>query len=524
MLKQPVDLLISNATIYTVDCDFTVTDAMVIHEGRIVSTGTEASLRARYTPTSTTTMDGRCVYPGFIDPHSHILNYGYMLQRANLFDTASWEEVVERLVAFKETKNPEWILGRGWDQNTWADTTLPTNELLDHAFPDTPVLVTRVDGHAAVANSLALHLAGLDCNCNIEGGECIRKNGKLTGLLLDNALIKAKEAIPAVSPAAMKDALLLAEKECFSVGLTSVSDAGTETDAVMALENAHADGSLQIRVYVMLMPTEENKDRYISKGPIESDRLTIRSIKLFADGALGSRGALLLEDYSDDPGNRGLQLDNKLKLHSSCALALETGYQVNMHCIGDAAVRLALDVYEKYLPPGNDLRWRIEHAQIVDESDLPRFKKLGVIPSIQTTHATSDKGWVEERLGARISNAYRAKSLLLQHGWLPNGSDFPIEKINPIYGFHSAVTRKDKDNQPEGGFKPTEALSREEALRAMTIWAAKANFEETTRGSLEAGKWADFVVLDRDLLSVPEGDLRNAKVLATYVSGRRVFG
>jgi hypothetical protein len=523
MKKQAVHTLVRNAKIHVVDDDFNVCEAMVIHGGRIVATGPEASLRARYEPASEVDAGGRCVYPGFIDPHCHLLNYGYMLQRANLFDASSWEEVVERLVAFKKEHEPQWILGRGWDQNIWADTTLPTNELLDRAFPDTPVLVTRVDGHAAVANTLALRLAGLDRDCAIDGGECVRKNGKLTGLLLDNALGRVREAMPAISSATMKDALLLAQKECFAVGLTSVSDAGTETNAVKAMEDAHADGSLLVRVYAMLMPTEENRDRYISKGPLESDRLTVRSIKLFADGALGSRGALLLDDYSDDPGNRGLQLDGTPKLHAMCALAHAHGYQVNTHCIGDAAVRLALDVYEKYLSPGNDLRWRIEHAQIVTGSDLPRFGRLGVIPSIQTTHATSDMAWVGVRLGARASNAYRARTLLEQHGWLPNGSDFPIEKINPLFGFHSAVTRKDKDGQPAGGFHPDEALSREQALRAMTIWAARANFEEASRGSLEAGKWADFVILDRDLMTAPESELRSARVLATYSGGVAVF-
>jgi predicted amidohydrolase YtcJ len=523
MQKQAVDVLVRKAKIYTIDDGFNICEAMAIHGGRILATGTEASLRERFEPASQVDAGRRCIYPGFIDPHCHLLNYGYMLQRANLFDTASWEEVVERLVAFKRERNPEWLLGRGWDQNTWADTSLPTNELLDRAFPDTPVLVTRVDGHAAVANSLALRLSGLDRDCTMDGGECIRKNGRLTGVLLDNALDKVRKAMPAVSPVAMKDSLLSAQKECFAVGLTSVSDAGTEANAVKAIENAHADGSLLIRVYVMLLPTGENKDRYITKGPHGSDRLTVRSIKLFADGALGSRGALLLDDYADDPGNRGLQLDSTAKLHDTCALALEHGYQVNTHCIGDAAVRLALDVYQKYLVPGNGLRWRIEHAQIVDGSDLPRFRALGVIPSIQTTHATSDRLWVGERLGARVSNAYRARSLLEQHGWLPNGSDFPIEKINPLFGFHSAVTRKDKDGLPEGGFKPVETLTREQAIRAMTIWAARANFEEASRGSLEAGKWADFVILDRDLMTAPEAELRAAKVLATYVGGVSVF-
>jgi predicted amidohydrolase YtcJ len=524
MHKLAVDMLVRKAKIYTVDDGFNTSEAMVLHGGRILATGPETQLRGRYSPARTVDAGGNCIYPGFIDPHCHLLNYGYMLQRANLFDTASWEEVVERLVAFKLERNPGWILGRGWDQNTWADTSLPTNELLDRAFPDTPVLVTRVDGHAAVANSLALRLSGLDCDCTMDGGECIRKNGRLTGVLLDNALDKVRKAMPAVSPATMKDALLLAQKECFAVGLTSVSDAGTEAGAVTAIQDAHADGSLLVRVYVMLLPSVENKDRYISKGPFVSDRLTVRSIKLFADGALGSRGALLLDDYADDPGNRGLQLDNTAKLHEACALALEHGYQVNTHCIGDAAVRLALDVYQEYLESGNELRWRIEHAQIVDGSDLPRFRALGVIPSIQTTHATSDRLWVGERLGARVSKAYLARSLLEQHGWLPNGSDFPIEKINPLYGFHSAVTRKDKDGLPEGGFKPGEALTREQALRAMTIWAAKANFDEASRGSLEAGKWADFVILDRDLMTAPEAELRTAKVLATYLGGVPVFG
>jgi len=259
MYKQRVDQLISNAKIYTVDDGFTVTDSMVIHGGKILATGPETSLRERYDPASTIDAGGNCIYPGFIDPHCHLLNYGYMLQRAYLFDTASWEEVVERLVAFRKEKNPEWILGRGWDQNTWADTSLPTNELLDRAFPDIPVLITRVDGHAAVANSLALHLSGLDCDCEVEGGECIRKDGRLTGLLLDNALDKVRKAMPAISPATMKDALLLAQKECFAVGLTSVSDAGTETNAVKAMENAHVDGSLLIRVYAMLMPTKDNE-------------------------------------------------------------------------------------------------------------------------------------------------------------------------------------------------------------------------------------------------------------------------
>jgi len=271
----------------------------------------------------------------------------------------------------------------------------------------------------------------------------------------------------------------------------------------------------------MLRPTEENFAAFVARGVQVSDRLTIRSIKAFADGALGSRGALLLEPYSDDPGNAGLQLTAPERLEEICRRAAAAGYQVNTHCIGDGAVRLMLNIYGRHLEPGNDRRWRIEHAQVVADEDLAAFGARGVIPSVQTSHATSDMRWAAQRLGPRIRRAYRYQDLLRQHGWLPNGSDFPIEPVNPLLGFYAAVARKDRSGWPEGGFQMENALTREQALRAMTCWAARANFEEGDRGSLEVGKWADFVVLDRDLLQCPEPDILSARVLSTHVAGEQ---
>lgn len=519
-----VDAVVVNATIYTVDPAFGIRREMAIKDGRIVALGSEGELAEAYPSANLIDALGRFVYPGFMDPHCHFLNYGYMLQRACLFGVATWAGTVDRLAAFGAKSRSPWVLGRGWDQNLWPEKDFPTNELLDAAFPDRPVLITRIDGHAGIANSRALELAGIGLDTKLEGGDCLKRGGRLTGVLLDNALDLARAAIPPIDAATKREALLLAQRDCFGVGLTSVSDAGAECADLGAIESAQRSGELKMRVYAMLRPTKENVERHISKGPYAGERLTVRSIKMFADGALGSRGSLLLEPYSDDAGNRGLQLESDAEIGAACALAARYGYQMNIHCIGDAAVRLVLGLYSKYLSPGNDLRWRIEHAQVVDPADLGRFKALCVIPSIQATHATSDMRWAGERLGPRVANAYVYRELLEQNGWLANGSDFPIESINPILGFYAAVARKDPAGYPAGGFQRGSALTREQALRAMTIWAARANFEEATRGSLEPGKLADFVVLDRDLMAAPEGELCGAKVLATYSGGELVSG
>lgn len=521
--RQKVDLIITNATIYTVDSSFSKSNSMAIDEGKIVAIGNENEINSKYISKKTIDANKKFIYPGFIDPHCHFLGYGISLSNATLSGAKTWEEVVNRLVEHQKEFLSEWIQGRGWNQNEWDVKEFPTNELLDKAFPNNPVYIVRIDGHAAIANTLALKMAGINENTTQEGGDLIKKNGKLTGVLVDNAIELVKSIIPEVPKSIKEKALIKAQNNCFTVGLTSVSDAGLDLKDVLLIDSLQKSGALRMRIYAMLNPTQENFDYFLSKGIYSTDNLTVRSIKLYVDGALGSRGALLLQPYSDAPNTKGLQVESTEKLSSYCKNAFDAGYQVNTHCIGDAGVRLMLDIYSKYLKTHNDLRWRIEHSQVVDPQDLPRYSQYSVIPSVQTTHATSDMTWADERLGNRIKYAYAYQDLLKQNGWLANGSDFPIENINPIYGFYAAVARKDLNGQPTNGFQIENALTREQALRGMTIWAAKANFEDDFKGSLELGKWADFVILDRDLLIEQESDLPNSKVISTFVGGEPVY-
>ncbi len=523
MKPQPVDLVLKHVKAYTVDPAFRVVDALAVDQGRIVAAGSGRELLERYAPARELDGGGRVVYPGLLDPHSHFLGYGYSLANADLNGTASWEDTIARVQEHHRRHPAPWAAGRGWDQTTWPGQAFPTRDGLDRAFPDTPVLLVRVDGHAAIVNGKALALAGVDERTRVDGGELVQAQGRLTGLLIDNAIDLVRRAIPLPDRAAEERALLRGQENCFQVGLTSVCDAGLERDDVMFMDALHRTGKLKLRVYAMLAPGQGNYDQFLAKGVYATDRLTVRSVKMYADGALGSRGALLLEPYQDDPGNRGLQLASFQTLDEVCGRAAAAGYQVCTHCIGDAAVRLMLDIYARHLEPGNDRRWRIEHAQVIHPQDLPRFGQLGVVPSVQSTHATSDMRWAGERLGPRLKHAYRYRELLEQNGWLPNGSDFPVEPIDPLRGFYAAVARKDQRGYPEGGFQMENALTRRQALEAMTIWAARANFEEPTRGSLEPGKWADLVMLDRDLLEVPEEELPSARVVATFVGGEQVY-
>jgi predicted amidohydrolase YtcJ len=523
MKANKADLVLKNVTAYTVDPASSVVGCLAVKDGRIVAAGSEAQVLEGWDPGRVVDGHGAFAYPGFMDPHSHFTGYGLSLDYADLKGAGSWEEAVARLQARQERQPTPWVQGWGWDHTRWPGQAYPTRDLLDRVFPDRPALLVRTDGHAAVANGAALALAGVDAATRIDGGEFAQAGGRLTGLLIDNAIDRVRKAVPVPGRDDQVRALLAAQASCFAVGLTSVSDAGIACSLAQLMDELHRDGRLRIRIYAMLDPTEENYEHFLARGPYLTDRLTIRSVKLYADGALGSRGALLMEPYQDDPGNRGLQLTSDRQLEEVCRRAAAAGYQVNTHAIGDAAVRMMLELYGRHLPRGRDLRWRIEHAQIVADADLPLFGALGVVPSIQASHATTDMRWAAERLGPRVRTAYRYRELLAQNGWIPNGSDFPVESINPVLGFYAAVARKDVQGWPGEGFQPDNALTREQALRAMTLWAARANFEERGRGSLETGKWADLVLLDRDLMAAPEAELPGARVLATFVAGEQVF-
>lgn len=518
-----VDLIVSARHIYTMEPGFPQAESLAVDQGRVVAVGGRDDILGAYSARECLDFGSATVYPGFMDPHCHFLGYGYVLQRAQLFGAASWEEAVDRMARYAEREALPpgvWVQGRGWDQNEWQGAAFPDSRLLDAAFPLNPAVAIRVDGHAAVVNAKAREIAGIRKDTRIEGGEIRLSGGLPTGLILDKAVDRIRAIIPRPDPQTSRKALLKAQENCFKVGLSSVSNAGTEAWELGLMEDLQAEGALSIGIYAMLMPSEENLERAGRSGPRASERMTVRSFKMFADGALGSRGAFLMEDYSDDPGNRGLVTLDPAELDRVASIAYASGFQMNVHAIGDGALRLVLDAYERHLKPGEDRRWRVEHAQVVHPSDLARFRSLGVVPSIQTTHATSDMGWTEARLGrSRMSRSHPYRDLLRTSGWLANGSDFPIEKIDPLRGFRSAVFRKNDAREPPSGYRMDQALGREEALKAMTIWAARANFEEESRGSLAPGKHADFTILDADLLEDPEEMIWDARVLACAVLG-----
>lgn len=521
---QPsVDKVLYNGQIQSVDSQMSVYEAMAVKDGRIVALGASEEILKAYNASETINLEGRFVYPGFIDPHSHFVGYSLNLVHANLWMSESMEEIVERLQKHHKGINGTWLQGRGWDQNLFAIKEMPDNRLLNEAFPDIPVYIVRVDGHAAVANQKALELAGIDAHTRVEGGEVVLRNGQPNGLLIDRAMYLVSSQIPAPSLEDKVELLKKGQQNLFRVGLTSVCDAGLPKETILLLDSLQQRDELQIRVYAMLSPTEENFAYFLPRGPLSSERLTVRSIKLFADGALGSRGALMKQPYSDAPHTRGLLVDDIALMERSCALALEHNFQVAVHCIGDSAVSLMLNMFAQHLQPGNDLRWRIEHAQVVDPLEFDLFGQYNIVPSIQAIHAVSDMGWAEDRVGPqRIKGAYAFRDLMNQAGWLPNGSDFPVEHINPLYSFHAAFTRTNQQGHPAGGWYPQQLLTREEALLGMTLWAAKANFEEDTRGSLEPGKFADFVIMDADLLSVDEKLIYDLPILQTWIGGKRV--
>lgn len=524
MKNEKVDLIVKDAVIYTVDSAFSVLEAIAVKNGRIYDTGSTVEIEKKYKADTILSLKGCYIYPGWNDAHAHFVAYGLSLNQVDLMGTSSVEEIIARCKAYS-IKNPgKWITGRGWDQNDWVKKNFPNKYELDEAFPNIPVFLKRVDGHAAWVNSKALELSGVSGKSKIIGGNVKLKNGEPTGILIDNAIALVEKNIPEPGREEIIAGIIKAQDNCFAVGLTSLSDAGLSKDMVQLIDSLQQQGILKLRINTWLGPSESNFESFVETGIIQNDNLSVRTIKLYADGALGSRGARMIEPYSDDPGNKGLFVTDTGMLREYCTRALENNFQVATHCIGDAANRQVLHLYSELLDEHNDRRWRIEHAQIIHPDDFQIFEKYSIIPSVQPTHATSDMYWAEARIGkARLKGAYSYKTLLLQNGWIALGSDFPVEDINPLYGFYAAVARKDRSGYPGEGFRKEEALSRVEALKGMTIWAAKAAFEENYKGSLEKGKLADFVVLDEDIMTSDEARIPEIKVQQTFSGGHPVY-
>jgi predicted amidohydrolase YtcJ len=522
---KKVDTVVFNGVIYTVDSSFSTAQAMAIKDGVIVAVGTDAEITAAYTGQEKIDAKGQAVYPGFIDAHAHFVGYGKSLFQVDLFGTTSWEEAVERVKIFAAA-HPEltWIEGRGWDQNKWPGKKYPTNALLNTMFPNTPVVLQRVDGHAAIANQKAFDIAGVKPGQTIVGGEVETKNGVLTGVLIDNAKGLVYNSIPEVNKQTYTQWLQAAQQNCFAQGLTTVTDCGLDVSDINFIDTLQKEGKINMRLFAMLSDNPENLSAYLKRGPYKTDKLFVNGFKVYADGALGSRGACLLHAYEDRDNWTGFLLANISHYDSLASVLAASNFQMCTHAIGDSANRQILNIYNKYLQKGNDKRWRIEHAQVVNPSDFNLFGAAAVVPSVQPTHATSDMYWAAERLGNdRIKGAYAYKQLLDQNGWLPLGTDFPVEDISPFKTFLAAVGRVDAKGFPEGGFQMENALTREQTIKGMTIWAAKASFLEKEVGSLEAGKKADFIILAQDLMHVPVNKILDTKVVATFSGGKKVF-
>ncbi|HEX6573989.1 MAG TPA: amidohydrolase [Gemmatimonadaceae bacterium] len=528
------DLIVVNGNVYTVDDARPRASAFAVRNGRIVFVGSDREARFLAGP-STRVVDakGQTVIPGMVDAHAHLLGLGTSLRNVQLAGSKSYDEVIAKVVERAKTAKPgEWILGRGWDQNLWPDKKFPTHEALSRAVPDNPVVLTRIDGHAVLVNAMALKAAGITAATRDPEGGRIERNGdgSPSGVFVDNAGDLLDRVIPAPTKQQTREAILAAIAEANKWGLIGIHDAGASRSTIDIYESLAREGKYNLRNYVLISGSDTTDVRhYFNVGPrsaLYDGRIWVRSIKLYADGALGSRGAALLAPYSDDHNNTGLLLTPPAVIQRIATQALRYGFQVGVHAIGDRGNRIVLDAYDAALKvvPKADHRFRIEHSQVISLDDIPRFAKMGVIPSMQASHQTSDMRWAEARVGPqRIKGAYAWRSLLNTGVVIPNGSDFPVEEVNPLISFHSAVSRQDASNWPPGGWYPEQVMTRDEALKAMTIWAAYAGFQEKTMGSIAPGKYADFVILDRDIMTIPASEILSTRVSSTWLGGKRVY-
>jgi predicted amidohydrolase YtcJ len=532
--RQP-DLILHNARIYTVDARNTVAEAVAIAGDRITRVGSDRDILA-LEGASTTVVDlrGATVLPGLHDAHAHVVGLGASLQDVDLRGTRSYEEVVGRVRRRLATARPgEWIVGRGWDQNDWADKDWPTHDLLSAASPDNPVYLTRVDGHAGLANRKAIETANLTrSTTDPAGGRIIRSaDGEPTGVVIDTAESLVTARIPPVAPEQLEDQIQLADRELRRLGITTVHDAGADGSTVDAYKRLIDTGKIKTRLYVLLRGRLPELKPFFDRGPltdVANHRMAVRAIKVYADGALGSRGAALLEPYSDEPGTSGLLTTPPEEVYAQALAAARAGFQVGIHAIGDRANRQVMDVFERVqreVPGSRALRMRVEHAQILDAAEIPRFARLGVIASMQPTHATSDMPWAPARIGnARVEEgAYVWHKLLGAGAVIASGSDFPVEEANPMLGFYAAITRQDSAGNPGGGWMPRERMTRDEALASFTRHAAFAAHAETLTGSIESGKLADLVVLSQDIMRIAPRQILTTSVRQTIVGGEIVY-
>lgn len=532
---QSPDLILHNARLYTVDSRNSVAEAVAIAGDRIVRVGSNADVLALKS-VSTRVLDvrGATILPGFHDAHGHVVGLGATLQDVDLRGATSYEEVVGRIRRRLTTARPgEWIIGRGWDQNDWPEKAFPTHDLLSAATPNNPVYLTRVDGHAGLANRQAMDNAGLTSSTvDPPGGRIIRTgNEQPSGVLIDGAQSLVTSKIPPVGRQQLEDQIQLADRELRRVGITMVDDAGADGGTVLAYRRLIDAGAIKTRLYVMLRGSLSELTPFFAARPIldgANHRLIVRAVKIYADGALGSRGAALLEPYADEPTTTGLLVTPPDEVYAQTLAAAKAGFQVGIHAIGDRANREAMDVFERVereVPGARDLRMRIEHAQILDAAEIPRFAKLGVIASMQPTHATSDMPWAATRIGdARVEEgAYVWRKLLDAGAVIASGSDFPVEDANPLLGFYAAITRQDATGKPAGGWMPLQRMTRDEALASFTRQAAFASHAETLTGSIESGKLADLVVLSRDIMRVQPREILTTTVQMTIVGGEIVY-
>ena len=518
---EQVDTLLYNATFYTLDSLQPEASVIAIKDQRIVAVG-QQSLLDRFEANERIDLEGAFAYPGLIDAHCHFYQLGLNESRLSLLGTQSFEEIVDRIKAFDAQYAPSVLYAWGWDQNDWPTAEFPVNTLLNELFPDRPVVLRRIDGHAYLVNDYALNLAGITVYTEVEGGAILKKANRLTGVLIDGPMRLIDESLPEMDRDSQVRALLAAQQIAFENGLTTVNDAGLSRSVIELIDSLHQTGDLKMRVYAMISASKDQLDYYLDRGPVKTPRLNVRSFKVYADGALGSRGAALKEPYADDHEHYGAIVTPLEEMQSIAERLAKSDFQMNTHAIGDSANYFVLDLYERVLSNPAKVRWKIEHAQVVDEADFDRFAQ-GIIPSVQPTHATSDMYWAEDRLGAeRIKGAYAYQALLQRAKMLALGTDFPVEQVSPLLTFYAAVARQDLSGFPSRGYFAEQALTREQALKGMTTWAAYSNFEEHEKGMLKPGYYADITVLSHDLMRINLSEIPKVAVKLVFLAGERV--